>query len=72
MKMKITVYLYVYFFSKENLENAVPVKDRIKQFEFGSDIRETQSSSKAVSRSQPESELMDSSTPQVTDEALCV
>ncbi|XP_056017820.1 protein FAM13B-like isoform X2 [Ostrea edulis] len=50
---------------KENLENAVPVKDRIKQFEFGSDTCEMQRTSKVPSWSQPELVHMDSSTSQV-------
>ncbi|XP_061196169.1 protein FAM13B-like isoform X1 [Saccostrea echinata] len=47
--------------SKENLANTIPVKDRIKQFECGTDLAETQKSSKSVRQSPTGHESMDNS-----------
>lgn len=50
--------------SKENLENAIPVKDRIKQFESNPHTSEILRSSKTVKQTQPKAELMDTSPTQ--------
>lgn len=50
--------------SKENLENTIPVKDRIKQFEPGQHTSEILRSTKTVKQTQPKAELMDTSPSQ--------
>lgn len=52
------------------MENAIPVKDRIKQFESNPHTSEILRSSKTVKQTQPKAELMDTSPTQVNCETV--
>lgn len=52
------------------MENAIPVKDRIKQFESNPHTSEILRSSKTVKQTQPKAELMDTSPTQVNCESI--